>query len=188
ERILLIDLIVHQRLEAGLPGAVESRRHDEEGHEQRQADEDEVGWRALQAEAGAQKRERDDEAGEARDHDEKAGRDRKHGQNRDQLDDPAAGRRAAGRNERVEIDRLSAGRRACRDEREACPDRSSHCTTKVRITNARTFPPLRVAARSFRSWRMFSSPIGPSSSCSEIVRKYARMSSPIWLATASGCG
>ena len=30
-----------------------------------------------------------------------------------------------------------------------------HCTTSVRITNSRTLPPERVAARSLRSWRMF---------------------------------
>ena len=75
ERVLLTDLIVHERLQAILPGAVEGRRHDKEGHEQGQADENEIGRRALQAEAGAQERERDDEPREACDHDEKARRD-----------------------------------------------------------------------------------------------------------------
>jgi hypothetical protein len=54
ERVLLADLIVQHRLKAVLPGAVESRRHDEEGHEQGEADQHEIGRRALNAEAGAQ--------------------------------------------------------------------------------------------------------------------------------------
>src|SRR3984885_3030438 len=124
-------------------------------------------------------RKRDDESREARDHYEEARRDRKDGQNRDEFDDAAARRGAAGGNQGIQVDALSRRRTACRQERNADADDSSHCTTKVRMTNACTLPPLRVAARSLRSWRVFSSPIGPSSGRNATVRRYARTSSPI---------
>ena len=62
ESLGLADLVVHQRPHAVVPGLIEGRRHDVEGHEQRKTDDDEVGGGGLQANAGTQDREGDDEA------------------------------------------------------------------------------------------------------------------------------
>ena len=130
------------RLDAVLPGAIEGRRHDEERHEQREADEHEIGGRALDAEARAQKRKRDDEAREARHHDEEARRDRKKvriatiSMMRPLAEAPPAGMSAL--RSHTLSDRPPVV--AIRSENPAI-GQAFHCTTSVRITSSRTFPP-----------------------------------------------
>ncbi|MGY4365169.1 hypothetical protein ACVW1A_001234 [Bradyrhizobium sp. LB1.3] len=96
----------HQRLDAGFPGAVEGRRHHVEGHEQREADQHQIGRRGLEAETGAQERQCHCKSREARHHDEQSRRHRQHRDHRHQLDDPAAGGAVARRQQGVEVRNL----------------------------------------------------------------------------------
>ena len=116
--LLLRNLVFDERLEPVLPGFVERRRHDVEGHEQREADEDEIGGRRLQPHSGPEQRQHDHEAREARHHHEQARRHRQHGDDQDDLHHTAADRRLAGRQQRVEIDPLRGRDRRADDERK----------------------------------------------------------------------
>ena len=110
---------------------VEGRRHDVERHEQRQADEDEIGGRRLQPEPGAQEGERDHEAREAGDHHQEAGRHRQHGDDQDELDDAAGSSAVAGRHERFEARQLRLGGRHGRHQQK-CQEKGAqffHSTT-----------------------------------------------------------
>jgi hypothetical protein len=63
-----IDLVRLERLPGFDVDPFGHRRHDEEGEEERQANQYLVRWRGLRAECHTQQREHDDDAGEARHH------------------------------------------------------------------------------------------------------------------------
>ncbi len=56
---LLVDLLVEQRLDAGVVGLLEGRRHHEGGEEHRQTDQHHVGRRGLRADRRTQDRQHD---------------------------------------------------------------------------------------------------------------------------------
>jgi len=89
---------------------VEGRPHHVEGHEEGQADQDQVCGRGLEPESGPQEGQGDHEAREAGDHDEQARRHRQHGDDDDELHDPACCRRIARRDQRLEARDLRSDR------------------------------------------------------------------------------
>ena len=135
--------VVHQRLHALAPGAIEGRGHDEQRHEQGERGQHDIGRRTLQAEAGAQERQRDDEAREARHHDEQAGRDGERGEDRSDLQHAARRRGAARRDQRTEIDILRQSRARQGEEQRAGQRQPPHCSTSVLMRRSVTFPPER---------------------------------------------
>ena len=94
EGLLRGDLVVDQRLDAEIVGALERRPHHEGGEEQRERDDHGVGRRRRGAERGAQQRQHHDDAGERRHHHQDGRRERQHRHQRDELEhalgEPAA--------------------------------------------------------------------------------------------------
>ncbi len=85
--LLDADLVVHERPDAGLVGALQRRSHHEAGEEQRQRNDHRIGRRGGGPERGTQQREHHHDAREGRHHDQDRRRERQHRQERDQLDD-----------------------------------------------------------------------------------------------------
>src|SRR6185369_3064562 len=125
--------------------------------------------------AGAQDRQRDDEACEARHHDQDARRDRQDRQQPEHLNDVADGG-SVGLAETAEIDLL--GECGVADKRQGgCgQDELLHSNSNVLINISLAWPPLRIEARSPRSALRCWKPLAPSIWCILTVRTKASRS------------
>ena len=116
------DVPLAHRQQAGVPGLVEHRLHDEEGQEQREPDQHHVRRRALRAQGTAQQRQHDHDAGERGRHHQQAGRERQH---RDQGSELHDARRGAGP-ARAEIERDRLRERQLRQQQHEQRDGDAH--------------------------------------------------------------
>ena len=78
-------LAFRHRQQAGGPGLVQHRLHDEEGEEHRQPDQHGIRRRTLRGQGAAEQGQNDDDAGKGGDHHQQAGGEGEHGDQRGEL-------------------------------------------------------------------------------------------------------